>query len=73
MTLCEKIRLIDDMVRENPDATIKDYMELMGDLNKIERATSMQPPLVILKQKKPRKRKPNTINAKYLNNYRVHF
>lgn len=79
MTLCERTKLIDDMIRENPDATIKDYFELMGEVNKIERATLIKPPIAVLKEKekergivRPRKKKPYG-DAKYLNNYRIHF
>lgn len=32
MTLAEKISLIDQMIRENPDYTIRDYQDLMAEL-----------------------------------------
>lgn len=35
MTLDDKIALIDAMIKENPDYTIKDYLELMKDINAI--------------------------------------
>lgn len=67
MTLCERIKLVDDMIRENPDSTIKDYMELMGELVKIERATIINPPIVVLKQmeRKPRKERDSKTIRKY--------
>lgn len=36
MTLCERIKLIDEMIRENPDVTIKDYLQLKRDLEGIK-------------------------------------
>jgi len=35
MTHEEKISLIDAMVKENPDYTIKDYLELVKDIDRI--------------------------------------
>jgi hypothetical protein len=35
MTLADRVKLIDDMVRENRDVTIKDYLELVKDLEAI--------------------------------------
>lgn len=36
MNLPWKIKLIDDLVREDPDTTIKDYLALIGDLENLE-------------------------------------
>jgi hypothetical protein len=36
MTLDERVALIDAMIKENPDYTIKDYMELVKDIDTIE-------------------------------------
>ena len=36
MTLATRIQLIDDMVKENPDVTIKDYVELVREINRIK-------------------------------------
>lgn len=35
MTLQDKISLIDQMIRENPDYTIRDYLDLMKELDRI--------------------------------------
>lgn len=35
MTLTEQISLIDSMIRENPDYTIRDYQDLMKELNAV--------------------------------------
>jgi hypothetical protein len=35
MTLDEKISLIDDMIRENPDYTIRDYLNLLADIQSV--------------------------------------
>lgn len=32
MTLAEQISLIDQMIRENPDYTIRDFLDLMAEL-----------------------------------------
>lgn len=36
MKLKEKIRLIDDMIREDPESTIADYIHLLSDIQSIE-------------------------------------
>lgn len=35
MTLDEQISLIDQMIRENPDYTIRDYLDLMKDIQSV--------------------------------------
>lgn len=40
MTLNEQISLIDQMIRENPDYTIRDYLDLMADIQSV--ADSME-------------------------------
>lgn len=35
MTLDEQISLIDQMIRENPDYTIRDYLDLMAELTAV--------------------------------------
>lgn len=35
MTLEEKVSLIDAMIKENPDYTIRDYLELVKDIDRI--------------------------------------
>lgn len=39
MTLNEKTDLIDAMIKENPDYTIRDYTELMRDIDRISAKT----------------------------------
>lgn len=36
MTLAEKIKLIDDMIEENPEVTIRDYIELVKEIKGIQ-------------------------------------
>jgi hypothetical protein len=40
MTLAEQISLIDEMIRENPDYTIRDFLDLMADIQSV--ASSME-------------------------------
>jgi hypothetical protein len=35
MTLDDQISLIDDMIKENPDYTIRDFLDLMKELDSI--------------------------------------
>jgi hypothetical protein len=35
MTLDEQISLIDQMIRENPDYTIRDFLDLMADIQSV--------------------------------------
>ena len=35
MTLTEQISLIDQMIRENPDYTIRDYLDLIEDIQSV--------------------------------------
>lgn len=36
MTLSARIQLIDDMIRENPDYTVRDYLEMVGEIERIQ-------------------------------------
>lgn len=47
MTLAERIKLIDQMIRENPDYTIKDYLELVKDIEVIEEARDTVIPVLV--------------------------
>ena len=40
MTLCDKILLVDSLIKENPDVTIKDYLETVSEITGIKE-TSM--------------------------------
>ena len=35
MTLTEQISLIDSMIRENPDYTIRDYLSIMAEIQSV--------------------------------------
>jgi hypothetical protein len=35
MTLAEQISLIDEMIRENPDYTIRDFLDLMKEIQSV--------------------------------------
>lgn len=39
MTLHQKIKLIDDLIREDKEATIRDYIDLVKELLNIETAS----------------------------------
>ena len=41
MTLEQKISLVDVLISENPDATIKDYLELIGEYPYLDQATDV--------------------------------
>jgi phosphopantetheine adenylyltransferase len=64
MTLCERIKLIDDMVKENPNATIKEYMELIGDIGKIEDANEMDKVVIFLRARRNLPGPVRTINSR---------
>lgn len=75
MTLEERISIIDKMIRENPDYTIRDYLELCGEVNNIRQAVVMAP-----KQDKwlgatlPQKRDYMSVKGndrKYLQTYKI--
>jgi hypothetical protein len=36
MTLTDKIKMVDDLIKENRDATIRDYLELLREMREIE-------------------------------------
>jgi len=36
MTLSDRIQLIDDMIRKNPEYTIRDYLDLVNEINQIK-------------------------------------
>lgn len=38
MTLTDQTALIDSLIAEDPDVRIKDYLRLIGDVRRIERA-----------------------------------
>lgn len=67
MTLADRIKLIDDMVRENQDVTIRDYIELVGEVRKIE---SVSIESVVFLEKKIKKYKVNPTEKKYYQNIR---
>jgi hypothetical protein len=41
MTLKAKDKLICDLIKENPDATIKDYIEVCTEVMRIEKASGV--------------------------------
>lgn len=41
MTLDEKIKLIDDLIRENTDITIAEYLFSVAEIENVEKTTSM--------------------------------
>ncbi len=55
MTLSERIQLIDSMIRENPDFTIRDYLDLVKDIESIKAAATYTPVIPIIRSMKVRK------------------
>jgi hypothetical protein len=41
MNLDAKDKLISDLIKENPDATIRDYLEVVKEIEQIETADTM--------------------------------
>jgi hypothetical protein len=65
MTLAARTKLINDMIQENPDTTIKDYLELVKDLEGIEEKTRTDERFILLcKVRKPVKIN-NDISERY--------
>lgn len=78
MTLIEEQKLIDDMIKENPDTTIKDFLELKSEITGIEKSvpviryTPPEPPPIV-KVRGPGKRKPDKATRKYYYTGRLHI
>ena len=74
MTLCEKIKLIDELIREDPDHTIKDYLELVDELMGIQKTEYVKSKPVVVKISLPEPyEEPKVINrppADYTNETR---
>lgn len=49
MTIGERKKLINDMIRENPDATIKDYLQLVKEFDQIRKTTNEAPVVWFMK------------------------
>lgn len=43
----QQIKMVDDMIAENPDATCKDFLELLKDIEMIEKAQKIRLPMKI--------------------------
>lgn len=67
MTLQQRIELIDMLISENPDANIKDYLELVGDLQTPVELVEPAPIIPIIEKV----RKPRKLDKKYLQTYRL--
>lgn len=39
----QQIKLVDDMIAENPDATVKDFLDLLKDIEAIEETVQPEP------------------------------
>lgn len=46
MTMAARNKLVNDMIRENPDSTIKDFVEAVKEFDAIRKAAN-QSPLII--------------------------
>jgi hypothetical protein len=80
MTLEDRIKLVNDLVRENPDVTIKEYLEAVGEIDvEVEGIAAASISVIIPAKDQPlfdewlniRKRSPNKINPKYIKTYRI--
>jgi len=36
MTLADKVRLVEDLIRENEDATIREYLDCLKEIEQVE-------------------------------------
>jgi hypothetical protein len=50
MTLEAKDKLIRDLIRENPDATIRDYLEIVKELESIEATDAVSVDMAVRKR-----------------------
>jgi hypothetical protein len=73
MTLTARIKLINDMVRENPDTTIRDYLELVKEMKGIRKAANQVIVPVIVNPLPPKKRSVKRESGKYLQTYKLNF
>jgi hypothetical protein len=73
MTLTARIKLINDMIQENPDTTIKEYLELVKDMKGIRKAANQIIVPVIVKPFPPKKRSVKRESGKYLQTYKLNF
>lgn len=73
MTLNERISLIDSLIKENPDTTIKDYLETLSEITGISQAMFLIPKKkeveLVLKEEKHRK----VFQAKYVTPAKIHL
>lgn len=56
----QQIKMINDMIAENPDATVRDYIDLLKDVEAIELA-SLVVPLVKVQSRNARGRFDNNV------------
>lgn len=69
---------MDDMIKENPDTTIKDFLELKSEIMGIKNAVPVikyTPPLPppVMKVRGPGKGKPDKVTKKYYYTGRLHI
>lgn len=73
MTLADRIILIDRMIQEDSEATIREYIELVKEFDKIRVATEEQE-IIAMVIMKPRKRGPKkkmiSINETFKKRYK---
>jgi hypothetical protein len=43
----QQIKLVDEMITENPDATCRDFLDLLKDIESIEKAAKIRLPMKI--------------------------
>lgn len=67
MTLQQRIELIDMLIDENPDATIRHYLELAGDVQSPIEFDEPSPVIPLI----PEIRKPRKLQSKYIHTYRL--
>jgi hypothetical protein len=75
VTLCEKISLIDGLIRENPDTSINDYLETVKEIEGIRESAMVIIPKPVLNSEtynlKMRKTR-NGFEAKYVTTAKLH-
>jgi hypothetical protein len=75
MTLADRIKIIDGMILENPDATIKDYIELVKDVEAIEDSVIAVPVIQAkeVERETPECKRRKIVLTKYLKTYKAHW
>lgn len=73
MNLCEKISLIDSLIKENPDTTIRDYLDTVSEITGISESVVIPKVVKEIVVNKIVKRKYLLFEAKYVTPSKIHL